>query len=417
MAKNTSAAKLAAVIVIIVVAVAVFLQPLIRQISLGLDLQGGVHVVLQARAEEGQEVSADEMRQLQSVMRQRVDEFGVSEPIIQLAGNDRLVVELAGVQNPEQAVELIGRTAKLEFINVDDEVIVTGGMLRDARATLSDRNQPEIILEFNNEGARLFEAETRRLVTTFPQNHPDRVIAITLDEEVLTAPHVQSTIANGVATISGGFATFDEAANLASLLRGGALPLSTDIIELRTVGPTLGSDSLDRSVTAIQVGLVLLVLFMILLYRLPGVVSILTLSVFGMLVLLGLRLFGAVLTLPGMAGILLTVAMAADANIIIFERIKDELRSDKSLRASVEAGFKRAFRTILDSNLTTIIGAAVLFQLGTGAIRGFALTLMIGIVANMITALLLTRLLLRLTVNIHGLTNPSFYGLHRKELS
>lgn len=410
MAKKMSAVKLAVLVILIVASAVFFFEPLVSRIGLGLDLQGGVHVVLQARPEAGSTVTADEMRQLQSVMRQRVDEFGVSEPIIQLSGDDRLVVELAGVDDPEQAVELIGKTAKLEFVNSDGKVVVDGSMLKDASAQYGEMNQPEIRLEFNTEGARLFEEETRRLVSSYGEGDPNRVLSIHLDDEVLMAPFVRQTIANGVASISGGMASLEEAANLASLLRGGALPVSTEIIEKRTVGPTLGSDSLDSSVTAIIVGLLLLAAYMLVVYRLPGMVANLSLVVFGMLMMLGLLAFRAVLTLPGLAGILLTVAMAADANIIIYERIKDELRSGKTLRAAVESGFSRASLTILDSNITTIIGAAVLFQFGAGSIRGFALTLMIGIAINMITALFLTRGILRLVVQVPAFQNKALYG-------
>jgi preprotein translocase subunit SecD len=347
-------------------------------------------------------------------MRQRVDELGVSEPIIQLSGDNRLVVELAGIDDPEKAVEIIGKTAKLEFVTLEGEVIVTGDMLKEAKAIINDKGRPEINIEFDSEGAKLFGEATSKLVSLYPSNDENRVIAIVLDGEVLTVPHVNSAILTGTASISGGFEEFEDAADLASLLRAGALPVSTQIVEKRTVGPTLGSDSLESSKNAIIVGFILLALFMLVVYRLPGLMADVTLIVFGLLLLSGLVAVGAVLTLPGLAGILLTVAMAADANIIIFERIKDEIRNGKSLRASVESGFRRAFWTIFDSNLTTIIGAAVLFQFGTGSIRGFALTLTLGIIANMITALLLTRAVLRLVVKIPLLQNIAFYGVSKK---
>lgn len=402
-------------LILAIIAGGIFLfQPLMDSIGLGLDLQGGVHVVLQADPDEGQTVTAEEMKQLQAVMRQRVDELGVSEPIIQLSGSDRLVVELAGIDDPEQAVEMIGKTAKLEFVDHEGNVVVTGDKLKEARAILNDKRQAEITLEFNSEGSQLFADATSRLVSTFPANDDRRVIGIILDEEVLTTPYVTQAITNGLASISGGFATYEEAADLAALLRGGSLPVGTEIIEKRTVGPTLGSDSLEASSQAMIVGLILLGIFMIVFYRLPGLMADVTLVVFALLLLSGLVAVNAVLTLPGLAGILLTVAMASDANIIIFERIKDELRSGKSLRASVESGFKRAFWTIFDSNVTTVIAAVVLFNFGTGSIRGFALTLGIGIVANMITALFLTRLVLRLVVKIPFLQRPAFFGVGKK---
>lgn len=410
MAKWGSTVRLLLIVAVIVVCGLLFYQPLLGGIDLGLDLQGGVHVVLEARPDEGERVTAEDMRQLQAVMRQRIDELGVSEPIIQISGDRRLVVEIAGIDDPERAVEIIGKTAKLEFITIEGDVVVTGDMLREARAVLDDRNQPEITLEFDTEGSRRFADVTRDLVERYPAGDERRVIAIVLDEEVLTMPYVRQAITTGRASISGGFATYEEAASLAALLRGGALPVSTEIVEKRTVGPSLGSDSLESSQTAMLAGLILLAVFMVLVYRLPGTFAVLTIVVFGLLVLLGLRSVSAVLTLPGLMGILLTIAMAADANIIIFERIRDEMRSGKSLRASVDAGFRRAFRTILDANVTTVIGAVVLFQFGAGSIRGFALTLMIGIAANMITALVLTRLILRTAARIPSLQNRSLYG-------
>ncbi len=414
MSNNRSVVSVLLITAIIIICGIFLTQPLLQQIGLGLDLQGGVHVVLEAAPDEGEEVTSEEMKQLQEVMRQRVDELGVSEPIIQLSGDNRLVVELAGIDDPEKAVEIIGKTAKLEFVTLEGEVIVTGDMLKEAKAVINDKGQPEINIEFDNEGAKLFAEATSRLVSLYPSGDERRVIAIVLDNEVLTVPHVNSTINNGIASISGGFAEFQDAADLASLLRAGALPVSTQIVEKRTVGPSLGSDSLESSRDAIIVGFILLALFMLVVYRLPGLMADVTLIVFGLLLLSGLVAVGAVLTLPGLAGILLTVAMAADANIIIFERIKDEIRNGKSLRASVESGFRRAFWTIFDSNVTTIIGAAVLFQFGTGSIRGFALTLTLGIVANMITALLLTRAVLRLVVKVPFLQNIAFYGVSKK---
>lgn len=414
MSNNRSAVSVVLITTIIVLCGIFLTKPLLQHIGLGLDLQGGVHVVLEAVPDEGEEVSTEEMKQLQAVMRERIDELGVSEPIIQLSGDDRLVVELAGIDDPEKAVEIIGKTAKLEFVTIDGEVIVTGDKLKSAKAVFNDNGQPEINIEFDNEGAKLFAEATSQLVSLYPSNDERRVIAIVLDDEVLTIPHVNTAITNGTASISGGFAEFEDAADLASLLRAGALPVGTQIVEKRTVGPSLGSDSLESSTTAIILGLSLLALFMLVVYRLPGLMADITLIVFGLLLLLGMVAVGAVLTLPGLAGILLTVAMAADANIIIFERIKDEIRNGKSLRASVESGFHRAFWTIFDSNLTTIIGAAVLFQFGTGSIRGFALTLTLGIIANMITALLLTRFVLRLVVKIPSLQNIAYYGVSRK---
>lgn len=403
--------KLLVIMVIILGGSFLVFNPLLSLIDLGLDLQGGVHVLMEAQDSPGHKVTSEDMKQLQAVMRERVDELGVSEPVIQRVGENRLVVELAGVKNPEEAVEIIGKTALLEFKTSDGKTILTGKDLKDAQARINSASgEPEINLQFDSAGAKVFADVTSRLAP-LPEGDPQKRIAIYLDQKVLTAPEVKDTIPNGQAVISGGFQSFDEAANIAALLRGGSLPVETKIVEKRTVGPTLGSDSLEKSKQAVIIGLITIAMFMLVVYRLPGLIADITLVVFAILVLGGLVSIKAVLTLPGIAGLLLSVGMAADANIIIYERMKDELRNGKTLRAAVEAGFNRAFWTIFDSNLTTIIAAVVLFYLGTGSIRGFAITLIIGIVANMITAVLLTRSLLRVTVNIPGLRNSKLYGV------
>lgn len=403
--------KLFLVVAIIIVGCYLLFDPLVKQIDLGLDLQGGVQVLLEGQDTPEHKVSAEDMKQLQAVMRQRVDELGVSEPVIQLVGNKRLSVELAGIKNPDEAVEIIGKTAMLEFKTADGKTILTGKNLKNAEARIDNTNgKPVINLEFDSEGTKVFAEVTARLAS-LASGDPNKIIAIYLDDELLTAPEVRSSIPNGQAVISGGFASFDEAANIAALLRGGSLPVETKIVEKRAVGPTLGLDSLEKSKKALLVGLIGIAIMLALIYRLPGVIAVITLVVFAILVLAGLVGINAVLTLPGIAGILLSVGMAADANIIIYERMKDELRNGKTLRAAVEAGFSRAFWTIFDSNLTTVIAAVVLFYLGTGPIRGFALTLILGIIANMITAILLTRALLRITVKIPALNKKSFYGV------
>jgi preprotein translocase subunit SecD len=390
------------------------MRPLLSTIDYGLDLQGGVHVVARARGREGQPVSEEDMRRLQAVMRQRVDELGVSEPVIQRQGADRLIIELAGVKNPDEAVRLIGRTAMLEFKTSDGKVVVSGNELKDARpGRHPTTNEPVVELEFNVEGARKFAEVTQELVQKYGEGDPRRHIAIYLDEELLTNPFVRTAITDGRAQIEGGFASFDEAAHLAALLRGGALPVNVDILEKRLVGPSLGQDSLARSKTAVAVAVIGILIFMVVVYRLPGVVADLSLVVYALLLLAALAGIRAVLTLPGIAGILLSLGMAVDANIIIYERIKDELRSGKSLRAAVEAGFRRAFLTIVDANLTTILAAVVLYYLGTGPIRGFALTLMLGITASFFTAVFLTRWLLRLLVQVEFLRRPVLYGVAR----
>ncbi|MGI6678636.1 MAG: protein translocase subunit SecD [Dehalobacterium sp.] len=395
--------KLLAVIILIAVGIYFSINPLISGAKLGLDLQGGAHVVLQAIPDEGTEITDDDMVRLTAIMRQRVDEFGISEPIIQPEGKDRLIVELAGVDNPEEALDLLGRTAKLEFKDPDGQVVVSGADLKNAQAYInSTTGNAEISLEFSSEGSEKFAAATARLV--------GQPISIVLDDQVLQNPVVQEPILNGQASITGAF-TFEEAAQNAALLRGGALPVNLETIEKRTVGPTLGRDSLDKSVQAGIYGIILVILFLIIYYRLPGVLAVIALSLYMLIQLWVLNLLNVTLTLPGIAGILLSIGMAVDANVIIFERIKEELKAGKSLMGSINSGFKRAFVAIFDSNVTTLIAAAVLFYFGTGSIRGFAITLSIGILSSMLTAVAFTRLILRWTANINFMQNKKLYGV------
>lgn len=401
-----------AIVIIAIIAIGIFaIKPLLLALDLGLDLRGGVQVTLQAREMEGKKVTNEEMKQLQAVIRERVDQLGISEPRIQLAGENRLIVELAGLEDPEEAVELIGKTAMLEFKNAEGMVILSGSQLKDARAShSSEDNRPIIHLEFDADGAKAFAAATIA-ASQFPQGDPRNHVGIYLDGQVLSNPRVQNAITDGKAMISGGFATFDEAAKLAALLRGGALPVETDVIAKQTVGPTLGLESLEKSKIAVLVGLIAIGLFLLLVYRVPGVIANLSLIIYSVIVLTALYLLKAVITLPGIAGLLLSVGMAVDANIIIYERVKDELRNGKTLRAAVEAGFKRAFWTIFDANLTTLLAAVVLYYFGAGPIRGFAVTLSIGIVASMFTAITLTRWLLRITIASDLFNNPKYFGM------
>ncbi len=248
--------------------------PLINSLNLGLDLRGGVHIVLGAIETDEVAVTNEDMDQLMMVMRQRVDELGVSEPYIQREGDRRLIVELAGIDDPEEAVKIIGKTASLEFQLADGTVILHGGDLETAQARMdSISGQPQVNLKFKPEGARIFAQVTGELANTYPRNDPRRTIAIILDGEVLTNPHVNEAIPDGQAVISGGYTEFVEAANLAALLRAGALPVDVEILEKRSVGPQLGLDSIEKSETAIIIGLTFIVLFMLIVYRLNGLAA------------------------------------------------------------------------------------------------------------------------------------------------
>lgn len=395
--------KMSIVMIAILLAGILSISPLKENIQLGLDLSGGAEVTLQAVANDGEEITPEIMAELEDVMRNRVDEFGVSEPIIQIEGDDRLIIQLAGVDDPDEAIETLGKTSKLEFIGPDDEVILSGSELADANGYQASDGSSYIALEFTDEGAEKFAVATEEFL--------GQVIYIVLDGEVISAPTVSAVITDGEAIIDN-ISSLTEAVSLASLFRSGALPVDVEILSKRTVGPTLGEDSLDKSLNAGIIGLGLLLLFIVVYYRLPGVIAVFSLIAYGTILIWLLTLFGVVLTLPGIAGFVLTIGMAVDANIIIYERIREELRSGKSLRASIESGFKRATLTILDSNVTTLIAAIILFYLGSGSIQGFAITLAIGLMVSMFSALVITKYLLRWSAQVpYFRKNLKLYGL------
>lgn len=400
------------IIFVVILALGLFgYSPLLKRLNLGLDLRGGVHVVLEARDDPTNPVTDEKMNHLKTVMQRRVDELGVSEPVIQREGKDRLIVELAGLTDPEKAVEVIGRTAQLAFKTHDGKVVLTGEQLKDARpARHPDTGAPEVHLSFNDEGTKAFASVTTELSRNYPEGDPRRRIAIYLDDELLTNPEVKEPIPTGEARITGGFASFEDAANIAALLKAGALPVPTDIVEKRLIGPSLGLDSLAKSKQAVIIGLAGIALYMLIMYRLPGLVACFSLIIYGLIVVGVLAALKATLTLPGIAGLLLSVGVAVDANILIYERLREELRSGKSLRASVEAGFKHAFRTIVDANVTTLIAAFVLLYYGIGPVKGFAVTLSLGILASMFTAISLTRFLLGSLISLEIFRNPKLYG-------
>ncbi len=393
-------------------------------LKLGLDLRGGMHLVLEVdltRLPEGTSPS-DAMERALEVIRNRVDQFGVAEPLIARQGDKWIVVELPGVKDPERAIELIGKTALLEFKLVNDgvrisetldsegkvdpskipagyEVLpgkretlflvkeepeITGAALTNAKVKIGGQyNMPYVAIDFNKGGARKFARITEVNI--------ERNLAIVLDGRVQSAPVIKSKIPDGHAIIEGNF-TMEEARNLAIILRAGALPAPVNIIENRTVGPTLGRDSVRAGVVATGIGLICVMFFMVIYYRLSGLVVNLAL-ILNLIILLGMMAyFHATLTLPGIAGIILIIGMSVDANVLIFERIREELRAGKTVRVAIDSGYQKAFRTILDSNLTTLIAAAFLFQFGTGPIKGFAVTLSLGILISMFTALVVTHM-------------------------
>ena len=390
-------------VAVIIAAFFVCVRPLASSIRQGLDLQGGTHVVLEAVDTEQAQVNDDAMNRVVAIMEKRVNALGLTEPIIQREGERRVIIELPGVKDPDAAIKTIGKTAMLEFRDEEGNTVLTGTDLKDAQASTNPQTGQNVVnLEFSDEGAQKFADLTTRNV--------GRTIAILLDGEVLTAPNVREPILGGRAEITGQ-KTLEEAQNLAVVLRSGALPVKVEIIETRTVGPTLGQDSKDKSQFSFVVGLGAVVLFMIFFYHLSGLIADVALMAYTVMLLGILYLMDATLTLPGVAGIILSIGMAVDANVLIFEHFKEEYQvNNKSLRLAMDAGFKRAFTTIFDSNVTTLIAAGVLFFLGTGTIRGFAITLGVGTILSMFTAITLTQYLLKLMINSKLSENPWLYG-------
>ena len=356
-------------------------------------------------------------------IRNRIDQFGVSEPDIRPQANHRIQVQLPGIKDTKRAIELIGKTARLEFKLLDDEnnleealkgdippgreilyqasvdretgqkqrayllkkrTLLTGEYITDAKVQIdSQYSQPYVSMSFDSRGARLFERITGENI--------EKRLAIVLDNHVYSAPVIRDKISGGKAQITGSF-TLEEARDLAIVLRAGALPAPVHILEERTVGPSLGKDSIEKGFRSALIGGIIVVIFMVAYYGFSGLISNMALFLNLLFIMAGLAFFGATLTLPGIAGIILTIGMAVDANVLIFERIREELRLNKPPRAAIETGYEKAFVTILDSNVTTFIAALVLFQFGTGPVKGFAVTLSIGIVASFITAVFVTRI-------------------------
>ena len=395
-------ARLLLLLAAIVAVFIIFVQPLAESIRKGLDLMGGTHVVLEAEDTDIAKVDDDAMQRVVSIMERRINELGLTEPIIQREGERRVIIELPGIKDPDAAIQTIGKTAMLEFKDEDGNTLLTGTDLKDAQPAMNQQNNSAVVnLEFSDEGAEKFADATLKNV--------GRTISILLDGEVLTDPVVREPIMGGRAEISGQ-RDLEEAQRLAVLLRSGALPVKVNIIETRTVGPSLGNDSKQKSEFAFVVGVAAVLIFMLLFYRACGFIADISLMAYTLLLLAILKALDATLTLPGVAGIILSIGMAVDANVLIFEHFKEEFRLGKSIRLAMETGFKRAFTTIFDSNITTIIAAAVLFMFGTGNIRGFAITLGLGVLLSMFTAITLTQYLLKLLVNARIFESPSVYG-------
>ena len=382
-----------------------FIYPLANSIKQGLDLQGGTHIVLEAEDTPDAPVTEDSLNRAVSIVERRINEMGLTEPLVQKEGARRIIVELPGEKNPEKAIETIGKTAVMEFKDESGATRLTGKDLKTAKEQIEYGNQNVVAIEFTDEGADKFADLTAANV--------GHKIAILLDGEVLTAPVVNEPITGGKAVITGS-RTLEEAKNLAILLRSGALPVKLKVMEVRTIGPSLGQDSKIKSEKAFAIGIVLIMIFLVVVYRMSGIVANVALLVYVLILLSILKYLDATLTLPGIAGIILSMGFAVDANILIFERFKEEVLVGKTLRTSMEAGFKRAFHTILDANVSVMIAAIVLIVMGAGTVKGFAVNLALGLIVSMFTAIIVSRSLLTWFINTNLLTNPWFYGLNRK---
>jgi preprotein translocase subunit SecD len=397
-------------------------------------------LVFRVRESDAARIKESAVSQALETIRNRVDQFGVAEPLIQRQAADQILVQLPGIKDPQRALDLIGRTAQLEFtllsedspawsklppfvpagqeetvakeveplLKPDEELLferetvkdtgevrkrpyivkkipaVTGDMLTDARVSIGQFNEAYVSITFNSAGAQLFKKVTTENVK--------KRLAIVLDNTIYSAPVIQEPITNGRAQISGNFTT-EQANDLAVVLRAGALPAPVTIIQNVTVGPTLGRDSIAAGIKASLVGAGLVLLFMLIYYRLSGLIADVALLLNVVLLVGALAMFGATLTLPGIAGIILTIGMAVDSNILIFERIREELRQQRPVRLAIDAGYEKAFVTIIDSHVTTLITAVVLFLLGTGPIKGFAVTLSLGVTINLFTSIVGTRVI------------------------
>lgn len=420
-------------IALTLVAVAVFfLYPISKSIKLGLDLQGGVSVLLYGRSTAKAPVTAESMDQAEQIIRDRVDRLGVAEPGIMKQGANYILVQLPGIKDPKRALDVIGKTALLEFRQVLDTeprtetklgpvtkepasdkeavlldkdgktkykvgpVLMTGKALSDARKEFDEFGAPKVSITFTSEGSKQFDEVAAKLY--------QKQLAIILDDQVQSAPVIRETHYGGRAEITGKF-TSEEVSNLALVLKTGSLPVKLEMSEVRTVGPTLGKDSLQAGLLAGIIGILLVALYMLIYYRGLGLVSMLILTVFGTILFGVVALFGRYggyiglywnLTLPGLAGIILSFGSAADSGIIVFERLKEELVEGKALRVAVDSGFNHAFKTVLDADLVTLVTAFILYVLAVGPVRGFAFTLMIGVFVDLFVLYFFTHSILGL---------------------
>lgn len=386
---------------------------------LGLDLQGGTQLILRLRTEQlpaGSNVSGPDLQtQTIRVIDKRINALGVSEPVIQAIGTDKILIELPGISDIEQAKELATRQAFLEFKVPDKdkpgqykslEPPLTGANLKPTGVRFqSTGNAPVVYFEFNEpDGSRWVQLS---------KDFVRQQVQITLDGRLISSPQIREVFSSGSGVIEGGFTTAS-AKELSLLLNSGALPVPLEVIQSTRVEPTLGRDSVNRSLVAGVMGLLLVAIFMVAYYRLPGIIAVIALLFYTALTYAIFRLIPVTLTLAGIAGFILSIGMAVDANVLTFERLKEELRSGKSLRTAIEEGRRRAFPSILYSNLATVLTAGILFYFGTGTVKGFALTLALGVIVSFFTAVVVTQMLLRGAIEFASLRRRPLYGVEER---
>lgn len=384
----------------------------------GLDLVGGSSITFEAQLPDGYNTSnlQSDMNSVQAMMTKRLDSLGYTEATVELVGDTRIKVDIPAISDPQEAVEVLGATAQLQFLNADGEVILGGSDIKSASAGYGKVSQTSVAeehyvnVEFTDEAAEKWTEATKLAAQA---EDGKNYIKIVMDEETLSSPSVSSEyaetgITGGGCIISGNFDA-DSARTLAEQINIGQLPFTLEEVSMSAVGPSLGEKALSTSLMAGAIGILLVMIFMIVMYRVPGFIASIALLFYTALDAVILTVAHVNLSLPGIAGIILSIGMAVDANVIIFERIKDELHNGKTVRAAIDSGFSRAWTAIIDSNITTIIAAVVLYFFGSGTVVGFAITFGIGVVLSMFTAVTVTRFLLRRIVEFN-IRNPKLYG-------
>lgn len=395
------------------------ITPLKDRMSLGLDIKGGVYVIMEADAKDIKNMSDDELRQAmeqtQTVIENRINANGLGEPTITIEGQNRIRVEIPEVEDPEEAIELIGKTAKLEFILADGTLVLEGSNVKKAEAARDDQSTGYAVnLQFDREGADKFgEATTKAYngeVTSTVDGVGSGAIAIVLDGQIISAPNVNEPILGGSCTITGDFDQ-EEAQLLAAQINGGALPIGLNEVTSSVQSATIGYNALEMSVIGGLIGLAIILLLMLFVYRGLGLCADIALLLYVVLILNIMASMGTVLTLPGIAGIIISIGMAVDANVVIFSRIREEIVLGRTVRVATETGSKRAMTTVIDSQVTTLIAAVILYEIGTSAVKGFAYTFMVGIIVSIFTAVFITQLYVKLMAGSDRFAKKSFFGI------